>query len=105
MSGQALSDEIDQGTYQHDLHPMLAARTNGTRAAMGWRQLVDGHTIRFAQCEGWSRIWCAGWSQQRKSSGAGTNCGVSWLKDGPSWAERQLALLQDTGAPEKPSTN
>src|SRR4028119_1007898 len=41
----ALSDEIDQGTYQHNLHPMLARQNKWHACRYGLSaNLVDGHT-------------------------------------------------------------
>ena len=96
---KALSDDIDQGAYQHDCHPMLV-RQNKWRAARygGGAQLVDASTYEVQSLEQVvsalvdrlrptaDSLGCAEYLERCREMAAG-----------PTWADRQLALAEETG--------
>lgn len=100
---KALSDEIDRGTYQHDCHPMMV-RQNKWRASRygldaelidplsfeprGAREVVS-RLVDDLRPVG-DELGCAAWLERLLAMAAG-----------PSWADRQLAVLQETGSAEE----
>ncbi len=97
----SLSAQIDEGTYQHDCHPMLVRQNKWRAARYGLdAQLVDVYTYkprpaREAVCE---------LVELLRPSAEQLGC-QPYLEDvtrwasGPDWAERQLEILEDTGSP------
>jgi carboxylate-amine ligase len=100
---KALSDEIDQGAYQHDCHPMMV-RQNKWRAARfgGEAQLVDAITFEVQTLPqivdglidklqpSADELGCTDYLERCRQMAAG-----------PTWADRQLALAQETGSLEE----
>jgi carboxylate-amine ligase len=96
---KALSDEIDHGAYQHDSHPMMV-RQNKWRAARfgGAAKLVDDYTFEVRPLEqvvehlvarllpAAEELGCADYLQRCQE-----------MASGPTWADRQLALAEETG--------
>jgi carboxylate-amine ligase len=98
---KALSDEIDQGTYQHDAHPMMVRQNKWRASRYGLEaELIDPLTFEPRQARDIVRrlvealrpigeeLRCSAWLDR-----------VLVLADGKSWADRQLAVLADTGSP------
>lgn len=96
---KSLSDEIDQGTYQHDCHPLLVAQNKWRAARYGNKaQLVDSNTYevrtlpqtvdnlveRLAATA--DDLGCREYLERNRQ-----------LAASPSWAERQLTLAQQDG--------
>jgi carboxylate-amine ligase len=96
---KALSDEIDQGTYQHDSHPMMVQQNKWRAARFGNQaRLVDTNTYRVATVANTverlvgmlqptaAELGCEGYLQ---------HCVT--MAGNPSAAQRQLDLLAETG--------
>ena len=95
----ALSEDIDQGAYQHDCHPMLVQQNKWRACRYGHKaQLVDWtdykarslsltvnsmveHLLPIAQ-----RLECADYLES-----------VRQMASGPSWSDRQLQIFRKTG--------
>jgi carboxylate-amine ligase len=100
---KALSNEIDHGTYQHDCHPMMV-RQNKWRATRygNAAQLVDSYTHEVVTV-----------SQEvdeltKKLHSVAIELGCEHhlmrcqrIAATPSWAGRQLAILEETGNAEE----
>jgi carboxylate-amine ligase len=95
---KALSDEIDEGTYQHDCHPMMV-RQNKWRATRFGNQaeLVDDftHEVRPVPAVVEGLIETLGpIAKQLDCQHYLEHC--HRMAEGPSWADRQLTLLAET---------
>jgi carboxylate-amine ligase len=95
----ALSEEIDEGTYQYDCHPMLVQQNKWRACRFGTgARLVNPYTHKvqsLGQIIGTliekllpiaERLGCAGELLRNQK-----------IADGPSWADRQLRILEATG--------
>jgi carboxylate-amine ligase len=98
---KALSDEIDQGTYQHDSHPMMVQQNKWRAARFGNQaRLVDTNTYRVASVA----TTVERLVEMLKPTAAELGC-EAYLKDcvrmanEPSAAQQQLDLLAETGEP------
>jgi carboxylate-amine ligase len=96
---KALSDEIDQGTYQHDSHPMMVQQNKWRAARFGNQaRLVDTNTYRVASVSDTVKRLV----EVLQPTAAELGCG-SYLNDcvrlanNPSAAQLQLDLLEETG--------
>jgi len=95
----ALSDEIDEGTYQHDSHPMMVRQNKWRACRYGTQaELVDSYTHRVQPLSQivqrllhWLRpvAQTLGCQQELEH--------VQTMADGPSWADRQDEILARTG--------
>jgi carboxylate-amine ligase len=100
---EALSDEIDQGTYQQDYHPMIVRLNKWRAARYGLNaRLVDSFTLQPHPV----RQIVAGLMDRLRPVADRLDCRaylerVPALAAGPSWADRQLALLRETGDPRE----
>jgi carboxylate-amine ligase len=99
----ALSEEIDQGTYQRDCHPMVVRQNKWRAARYGLdAQLVDSfthqqHPAREILVDLIRRLYpmaeqlqCVPYMQR-----------LMEMAGGPTWADRQLALLKETNDPRE----
>ena len=98
---KALSDEIDQGTYQHDCHPMMVRQNKWRASRFGLEaELVDPftcapHPVRDTVFELVDKL---------RPISQELDCSiyldrVAQLASGKSWAARQLRALQETNDP------
>ncbi len=100
---KALSDEIDQGTYQHDCHPMMVRQNKWRASRYGLEaQLIDPLTFEQQSVRDIvaslvprlqpvaAELGCANWLDR-----------ILHLSQGKSWAARQLEVLEQTGSPEE----
>jgi carboxylate-amine ligase len=98
---KSLSDEIDQGAYQHDCHPMMV-RQNKWRATRYGNQamLVDLYSYRVctvgAEVERLAESIAVTAAELRADSYL--NRAVQ-LAQSTSWAQRQREILNETGDP------
>lgn len=98
---KALSDEIDEGTYQFDCHPMMV-RQNKWRAArfgLGAR-LVDTRSYRVCSVE--QIVSGLVDTLHGVSQDLGCESELLFCKEiaaGPDWASRQRNILKETGDP------
>ena len=96
-----LSDDIDNGAYQHDCHPMMV-RQNKWRAARFGNQaaLVNSYTYKVESVSQVIHFLI----QKLAPIAEELNC-TSYLQhcetiaDSPSWAERQRSILEESGDP------
>ncbi len=100
---KALSDEIDSGTYQHDCHPMMVRQNKwrATRFGTG-AQLVDSYSyevVTVAQAVDElvdklvpvaAELGCEHHLERCRH-----------IASSPSWADRQMSILADTGSAEE----
>ncbi|MEM8944431.1 MAG: YbdK family carboxylate-amine ligase [Planctomycetota bacterium] len=100
---KALSDEIDSGTYQHDCHPMMVRQNKwrATRFGTG-AQLVDSYTYQVVT------VSQAVDDLVDKLTPVAANLGCEHhlehcrhIAASPSWADRQLSILAETGSAEE----
>src|SRR6476659_3103144 len=96
---KALSDEIDNGTYQHDSHPMMVQQNKWRAARFGNQaKLVDTNTYRVATV--------ADTVERLGLAAAELGC-TRYLErclrmsKGQSAAQRQIDLLAETGEPRE----
>ncbi len=100
---KALSDEIDQGAYQHDCHPMMVQQNKWRAARFGTAaQLVDSYTHE-AQPVDQTVEKLTG---QLATVAAELGCErhleqCRQIASSPSWADRQLSILAETNSPEE----
>jgi carboxylate-amine ligase len=96
---KALSDEIDDGTYQHDCHPMMVRQNKWRATRFGTSaQLVDLYThevVTVAQVVD---------EMTKKLQPVSVELGCEQhllrcrqLASSPSWADRQMTAYEDTG--------
>lgn len=100
---KALSDEIDGGTYQHDCHPMMVRQNKwrATRFGTG-AQIVDSYSYQVVTVEQ------AVDELVNKLEPVAAELGCErhlercrHIAASPSWADRQLSILADTGSAEE----
>lgn len=97
---KALSDDIDQGAYQHDCHPMMVRQNKWRAARFGAAaRLVDAVTYEVQSLEqvvatlierlrlAADELGCFEYLERCRHMAAG-----------PTWADRQLTLAQETGS-------
>ena len=97
----ALSDEIDEGAYQHDCHPMMVRQNKWRACRFGHdAMLVNSYTYEvqslpktteglIRRLEGTAeKLGCMDYLHQ-----------VQDIAEGPSWADRQTQILNDTDDP------
>ncbi len=100
---KALSDEIDRGTYQHDCHPMMVRQNKwrATRFGTG-AKLVDSFNYQVVTVEqAVDDLIC-----KIKPVAIELGCErhlehCRHIAASPSWADRQLSILADTGSAEE----
>lgn len=96
---KALSDEIDQGTYQHDCHPMMVRQNKWRAARFGVRaELVDPITYQVQSVAEVVDALVARLRPVAEELGCGDHLArCRGIAAGPSWAERQLACAEEVG--------
>jgi carboxylate-amine ligase len=100
---KALSDEIDVGTYQHDCHPMMVRQNKWRASRYGAKaELVHAYTHKkqtvpqaieelvFELRPAAEELGCAAYLESCLD-----------MASRPSWADRQLAILEETGDPKE----
>ena len=100
---KALSDEIDQGAYQHDCHPMMVQQNKWRAARFGTAaQLVDSYTHETQPVDQTVEKLTG----QLATVAAELGCEhhleqCRQIASSPSWADRQLSILAETNSPEE----
>lgn len=97
---KALSDEIDQGTYQHDCHPMMVRQNKWRACRFGTNaQLVNSYTFEIETVSqiSHSLIERLGPTAERLNCLAELRR-VQEIADSPSWAMRQRSLYEELGS-------
>ncbi|HEX8521134.1 MAG TPA: YbdK family carboxylate-amine ligase [Tepidisphaeraceae bacterium] len=98
-----LSDEIDEGTYQHDSHPMIVRQNKWHAARYGLEaSLVDFDTHKIKPV----RQTLKDLAEQLHPVAERLACStylekLPALADQPTWAQRQLDLLKEHGDAKK----
>ena len=98
---KALSDDIDQGAYQHDCHPMMVRQNKWRSARFGLRaELVDTYTYEVQSAP---RV-VERLVERLRPSAAELGCDAYLescldVANRPSWADQQRAMLRETGDP------
>jgi carboxylate-amine ligase len=97
----ALDREIEEGTYQHDCHPMLVRQNLWRAARFGLdAELVDAFTHEQAPARTLARGLAMRLREHAKAIGCVSELdSIESLVSQPTWAERQLAILDQTGDP------
>jgi carboxylate-amine ligase len=100
---KALSDEIDRGTYQHDHHPMIVRQNKWRAARYGLdAPLVDSFTYELSSARDEVRNLVERLRPAAVELGAAPYLErAAKLASGPTWADRQLALLEETRDPSE----
>ena len=98
---KALSDEIDHGAYQHDCHPTMVAQNKwrATRYGTG-AKLVDSYSYQALPVATVVARLC----EKLQPTAEELQCNdylqaCQRIASGPSWADRQMELLDVTGDP------
>lgn len=98
---KALSDDIDQGAYQHDCHPMMVRQNKWRACRYGTQaQLVNSFTYKVLPVADVVGDMC----ERLRTTAEELQCRsyldrAASLAAGPSWSDRQLQLLDETGDP------
>jgi len=100
---KALSDEIDGGTYQHDCHPMMVRQNKwrATRFGTG-AHLVDSYTyqvVTVAQAVDQLVDTLTPVAASLACEHHLERC--RQISSSPSWADRQLSIMAETGSAEE----
>ncbi len=97
---KALLDQIDEGTYQHDCHPMMVRQNKWRAARYGTRaELVHSFTYQVQPVPQVVEELVG----TLRSTGEELGC-LEYLEhciemaSRPSWADRQLSILRETGS-------
>jgi carboxylate-amine ligase len=100
---QALSDDIDQGTYQHDCHPMMVRQNKWRACRFGNKaQLVNSYTYEVQSVKD-----ITDWLVDRLlpiSQSLGCEAELLEVREmarRPSWADLQRKILAQTEQPEE----
>jgi len=98
---KALSDEIDQGTYQHDCHPMMIRQNKWRAARYGIdAELVDSRTYELLP----TREIVRNLVEELRPEAEGLRCQnymdrVVEMTREPTWSDRQLQIFNETCDP------
>ena len=100
---KALSDQIDEGAYQHDSHPMMVRQNKWRASRFGNKaQLVNSYTYKVQSVSQIvqdligtleptaSELRCLPYLSHLQN-----------IADQPSWAERQCKIVEDSGDPKE----
>ena len=100
---KSLSDEIDGGTYQHDCHPMMVRQNKWRATRFGTAaQLVDSYSyqvVTLAQAVNELVDKLTPMAADLKCEHHLERC--CHIAGSPSWADRQLSILAETGSAEE----
>jgi carboxylate-amine ligase len=95
---KALSDEIDQGAYQHDCHPMMIRQNKWRAARYGFdAELVDSRSYELLP----TRRVVRDLVEELRPHGEELNCmahleRVVAMTHEPTWSDRQLKFFEET---------
>ena len=96
-----LSDMINRGTYQQDCHPTIVQQNKWRAARFGLdAELVDSFTLESAKARDRARELV----ELLRPTAEHLGCleyleRIETIAAGPTWAERQLAIFDETGDP------
>ncbi|QGJ68996.1 Glutamate--cysteine ligase [Planctomycetales bacterium 10988] len=94
---KALSDEIDQGTYQHDCHPMMARQNKWRASRYGMEaELVDEFTLEVMPVrQRLQRLVASLWPAAEQLQCTTYLEQMLRMAEGPGWADKQLQLFEE----------
>jgi len=98
---QSLWEDIDQGAYPHDCHPMMVRQNKWRACRFGnHAQLVNSYTYEVQTI---SHV-VATLIDRLRDTGKDFGClkeleRVQAMADGPVWSDRQCQILDETGDP------
>jgi carboxylate-amine ligase len=97
----ALSQEIDEGAYQHDCHPMMVRQNKWRACRYGLdAQLVDSYTYEVASARARVLALCNWLAPVAQSLSCEEHLKhARAMANRPSGADRQLEILKTTGEP------
>ncbi len=100
---KSLSDEIDQGTYQHDCHPMMVRQNKWRAARYGTAaQLVDSFTYQVVTVEQSVNYLVDHLTPMAAQLGCEHHLErCRQIAAAPSYADRQLSIQAETGSAEE----
>jgi len=97
----ALSEQIDEGAYQHDCHPMMVRQNKWRAARFGTNaRLVNSYTYEVQSLSQVIRVLI----DRLRGTATQLDC-LEYLErnqdiaDGPSWADRQRKIYDESGDP------
>lgn len=95
----SISDEIDEGTYQHDCHPMLIRQNKWRAARYGLdSSLVDSTTHELVPARETIRRLVKRLKPTARDLGCESELDeMLRIADSPTWAQRQVDKLNETG--------
>ncbi len=98
---KALSDQIDNGTYQHDCHPMMVRQNMWRAARFGKRaELVNSYTYEVQTIPQIIDFLVERLTPPAESLGCLEHLlEARRVASEPSWSDRQLTILAETGDP------
>jgi len=98
---KALSDQIDEGTYQHDCHPMMVRQNKWRACRFATKaQIVNSYTYKIQTVSETVRHLIEKLSPTAESLGCLDYLNdVQRIADSPSWASQQREILAETGDP------
>ncbi|MDQ3814363.1 MAG: glutamate--cysteine ligase, partial [Armatimonadota bacterium] len=96
---KAISDEVDEGTYEHDYHPIMVRQNKWHACRYGLEaKLVDSRTHAVRPVRELARELVERLLPVAQERGCEEYLQRALeLTAGPTWADRQLALLKETG--------
>lgn len=98
---KALSDQIDEGTYQHDCHPMIVRQNKWRACRYGTRaRLVDSYTYEVHDVAHQLELLCDRLQPVAEALNCHSYLGEARaLASRPTWAARQVEVLDQTQSP------
>ncbi|MFT5526430.1 MAG: carboxylate-amine ligase [Pirellulaceae bacterium] len=96
-----LSDQIDEGTYQHDCHPMMVRQNKWRACRFGVNaQLVDSYTYKVVSVSEMTRALIERLGPTAQDLGCLEHLErVQDIADGESLPDKQRSILDATGEP------
>ncbi len=100
---KALSDLIDQGAYQHDCHPIMVQQNKWRAARYGNKaRLVNSFTFESHSTGAAVNSLADRLMQTAEDLGCVPYLDhIRRMAAGPSWSDRQMAILKQTGDPRE----
>ena len=95
----ALSDQIDQGTYQHDCHPMMVRQNKWRAARFGTRaELVNSYTHEVQKVPSIVEMLIRRLEETAQSLGCLSHLqSVYDIADRPGWSFQQTEIAREAG--------
>lgn len=99
----ALSDEIDEGTYQHDCHPMMVRQNKWRACRFGNKaQLVNSYTHEVQHVAKNVETLI----QRLRPISQSLHCEshlerIQAISEGPSWADKQTSIFEESGSAQE----